>query len=340
MSLVPLPWWTSQSRISTRSQPVRVERVPGRDGDVVEQAEAHRPRALGVVAGRPVGAEAGRRRRRRAAGRRARPRRRRRAARPRTSPALTTVSGSSCAPPPRRGALDRVDVALGSARRSAPTRSAAGERTRSNPSQPRPSSSRSIATIRAGCSGCGPCRAPARTGCSRNTGAAAIGEYRTSQVTRRRRPRSPSSAPAPPGSTPRSAPPAQGARVTLVSATPLAESSSYWAQGGLAAALAADDSPERHLADTIAAGRGAVRESAARVLCDEAPARGRGPDRRSACASTPTATAGWRSGLEGGHSVRRDRPRRRRRHRPAADPPAVGAGRRGRRGSRCSSGGG
>ena len=62
-----------------------------------------------------------------------------------------------------------------------------------------------------------------------------------------------------------------GADVTLVSATPLAGASSYWAQGGLAAALANDDTPERHLADTLAAGRGSVRESAARVLCEEAP---------------------------------------------------------------------
>ncbi|HUB05132.1 MAG TPA: FAD-dependent oxidoreductase, partial [Solirubrobacteraceae bacterium] len=31
----------------------------------------------------------------------------------------------------------------------------------------------------------------------------------------------------------------EGARVTLVSATPLAESSSWWAQGGLAAAVSA-----------------------------------------------------------------------------------------------------
>src|ERR1700730_10010136 len=62
-----------------------------------------------------------------------------------------------------------------------------------------------------------------------------------------------------------------GANVVLVSATPLAGSSSYWAQGGLAAAVAQDDSPELHLKDTIAAGRGAVRESAARVLCAEAP---------------------------------------------------------------------
>ncbi len=65
----------------------------------------------------------------------------------------------------------------------------------------------------------------------------------------------------------------EGARVTLVSARPLAETASYWAQGGLAAALSLDDSPERHLRDTLTAGRGLVRESAARVLTDEAAAR-------------------------------------------------------------------
>jgi L-aspartate oxidase len=64
-----------------------------------------------------------------------------------------------------------------------------------------------------------------------------------------------------------------GGRVTLVSARPLAETASYWAQGGLAAALAVDDSPAQHLRDTITAGRGLVRRSAAEVLCDEAPAR-------------------------------------------------------------------
>ncbi len=95
-----------------------------------------------------------------------------------------------------------------------------------------------------------------------------------------------------------------GARVTLVSATPLAESSSWWAQGGLAAAVAAQDSPEQHLRDTIAAGRGAVRASAARVLCEEAPA-----------AVSDLTRLGVRFdadrdghlalGLEGGHSVRR-----------------------------------
>src|SRR5436853_879936 len=61
------------------------------------------------------------------------------------------------------------------------------------------------------------------------------------------------------------------ASVALVSATPLAQTASYWAQGGIAAALAVDDSPQRHLADTEAAGRDAVRRSAAQALVDEAP---------------------------------------------------------------------
>jgi L-aspartate oxidase len=95
-----------------------------------------------------------------------------------------------------------------------------------------------------------------------------------------------------------------GARVTLISATPLAGSSSYWAQGGLAAAMAAEDSPELHLADTVKAGRAATRESAAATLCAEAPQAVRDlehlgvrfdADRHGQLAL----------GLEGGHSARR-----------------------------------
>ena len=63
-----------------------------------------------------------------------------------------------------------------------------------------------------------------------------------------------------------------GARVVLISATPLAQTASYWAQGGLAAALAEDDSFELHLADTERAGRALVRRSAAEILVREAPA--------------------------------------------------------------------
>lgn len=46
-----------------------------------------------------------------------------------------------------------------------------------------------------------------------------------------------------------------------------------WAQGGIAAAVGPLDSPEQHLADTIAAGAGLVDMEAARVLCYEASAR-------------------------------------------------------------------
>lgn len=96
----------------------------------------------------------------------------------------------------------------------------------------------------------------------------------------------------------------EGAQVALISAAPLAQTASYWAQGGLAAALAADDSMELHLKDTERAGRGAVRRSAAEILVAEAPecvhdlqALGMrfDADRQGQLAL----------GLEGGHSVRR-----------------------------------
>jgi L-aspartate oxidase len=96
----------------------------------------------------------------------------------------------------------------------------------------------------------------------------------------------------------------QGARVTLVSATPLAESSSWWAQGGLAAAVSADDSPELHLRDTIVAGRAAVRESAARVLCEEALDVVADLDRLGVRFDADR-NGRLALGLEGGHSRRR-----------------------------------
>jgi L-aspartate oxidase len=63
-----------------------------------------------------------------------------------------------------------------------------------------------------------------------------------------------------------------GSRVAMVSRKPLSESSSFWAQGGLAAAIGPDDSPEQHVEDTVSAGRGASRRSAAELLAREAPA--------------------------------------------------------------------
>ncbi len=96
----------------------------------------------------------------------------------------------------------------------------------------------------------------------------------------------------------------EGARVVLVSAMALAETASYWAQGGLAAALAPEDSPGQHLKDTLAAGRGLVRRSAAEVLCREAPARF--ADLVELGVRFDDDPAGHpQLGLEGGHSVRR-----------------------------------
>ena len=49
---MPLPWWTSQSTIATRSEPERDLGVARGDRGVVEEAEAHRPAGERVVAGR------------------------------------------------------------------------------------------------------------------------------------------------------------------------------------------------------------------------------------------------------------------------------------------------
>ena len=82
------------------------------------------------------------------------------------------------------------------------------------------------------------------------------------------------------------------------------ESNTEYAQGGIAAAIGKDDSPELHASDTMIAGDGLCDERAVRVLCDEGPrytrelldwgARfNRGADGEPALAT------------EGAHSVRR-----------------------------------
>jgi len=87
-------------------------------------------------------------------------------------------------------------------------------------------------------------------------------------------------------------------RVLIVSKGPVLTSSSWLAQGGIAAATAEGDVPELHAADTLAAGRGLCRESAVRALTAEAPAR-----------IVDLVDLGVRFddelGLEGGHSRRR-----------------------------------
>ena len=54
----------------------------------------------------------------------------------------------------------------------------------------------------------------------------------------------------------------------------LPQSTTRWAQGGVAAVLSSDpDSTDLHLADTLAAGAGLCDADAVRVLVDEGPAR-------------------------------------------------------------------
>ncbi len=95
-----------------------------------------------------------------------------------------------------------------------------------------------------------------------------------------------------------------GASVVLLSRTPLSESASFRAQGGLAAALEAGDSPEQHAADTIAAGRGLCRASAVRVLAEGAPGAVEELLRRGVRFDTDRE-GNLQLGLEGGHTRRR-----------------------------------
>ena len=77
--------------------------------------------------------------------------------------------------------------------------------------------------------------------------------------------------------------------------------SSAWAQGGVAVALAADDDPELHAADTVAAGAGLVDPEMARLLTKAGPAA----VRRLATLGAPfdrDAEGGFIQGLEAAHS--------------------------------------
>src|SRR5882724_8342703 len=60
-------------------------------------------------------------------------------------------------------------------------------------------------------------------------------------------------------------------RVALFTKGQLGESNTRYAQGGLSVALGADDSPELHFQDTLAAGAGLCDEDAVRILVEQAP---------------------------------------------------------------------
>jgi L-aspartate oxidase len=91
--------------------------------------------------------------------------------------------------------------------------------------------------------------------------------------------------------------------VAIVTKSELDTSNSYYAQGGIAAAIAEDDSPELHMHDTLAAGRGLCDEDAVRVMVNEGKDRvlefiGMGME-------FDTLEGKLILGLEGAHSRRR-----------------------------------
>lgn len=91
--------------------------------------------------------------------------------------------------------------------------------------------------------------------------------------------------------------------VLLVTKTSLDESSSYWAQGGVAAVLEGSDSYENHIKDTLEAGRGYCNPKAVEILVKE------GSDRIKELIDDgmPFERKNGRLnlGMEGGHSNRR-----------------------------------
>lgn len=61
---------------------------------------------------------------------------------------------------------------------------------------------------------------------------------------------------------------------TIISPAPLGQAaSSAWAQGGLAAALHPQDSPDQHAADTVVAGSGLVDPAIAKLIAEDGPVR-------------------------------------------------------------------
>lgn len=91
--------------------------------------------------------------------------------------------------------------------------------------------------------------------------------------------------------------------VSLLTKSTLEESNSYWAQGGIAAAVDPEDSPVFHLEDTIKAGRGLCNREAVEVLVREG--RERVMDLISLGMKFDLGEKGLELGLEGGHSKRR-----------------------------------
>lgn len=92
-------------------------------------------------------------------------------------------------------------------------------------------------------------------------------------------------------------------RCVVVTKQTLVQSNSYWAQGGIAAAVDPEDSPVFHKEDTVAAGRGLCDARAVEILVEEG--RERVADLINLGMKFDSDDSGFLLGLEGGHSKRR-----------------------------------
>lgn len=96
---------------------------------------------------------------------------------------------------------------------------------------------------------------------------------------------------------------ARHGRVALLTKSEMTASSSYWAQGGIAAAIDPEDSAYYHLDDTLTAGRGLCRQAAVEILVGEGVQRVR--ELIAMGMKFDADEEGLHLGLEGGHSRRR-----------------------------------
>ena len=92
-------------------------------------------------------------------------------------------------------------------------------------------------------------------------------------------------------------------RVALITKSELDTSNSYYAQGGIAAAIEPDDSPELHFEDTLTAGRGLCDTDAVKILVNEG--RERVNELIGMGMQFDKKNGRFVLGLEGGHSKRR-----------------------------------
>jgi L-aspartate oxidase len=101
-----------------------------------------------------------------------------------------------------------------------------------------------------------------------------------------------------------------GIKVGVVAKRPLTESASIRSQGGIAAAMGADDSPEIHATDTLLAGAGLCQEKTVRYVVDRGPDAIQWLTERGVAFTTidepsPPGTCNLHLTKEGGHSRRR-----------------------------------